>query len=91
MPRWVVIKGGQWFNSRGIQIICNWDSVWDNYINSLNSAGIRLGNSYDINIFVWNKKSRKISAKDTYDALINTQFQFEIRLLNLKLWILHIP
>lgn len=45
MPRWVVIKGGQWFNSRGIQIICNWDSVWDNYINSLNSAGIRLGDS----------------------------------------------
>ena len=72
-PWWSILNGGYWINSKDIGLYEGWADIWDNYINLLNNACIRLGNSKDKITWVWNKYSRHITTKDAYEAIVSNQ------------------
>ena len=46
-PRWSLLKGGYWFDSKDIGLTGIWADLWDRYINTLNFGGIRLRSEDD--------------------------------------------
>ena len=90
-PRWVVLKGGYWLNSKDIGFsfirFQNGIIILIRYL----SIGIKLNDYEDRIVWVWDKKYGDITTKIAYEAIINSISTSDHRWWYRKLWNWTIP
>ena len=61
-----------WFTTDDLDLGGTFKSIWTEYVEGLSGAGIRLTDCPDELVWVYNKKSGSISARNAYDCIVRS-------------------
>ena len=85
-PKWYVLKGVYWLNTRDLGLTSIWVVQGDSSIENLKYVRVQLKTGNDILVWPENKKDGTITAKMAYDYLIRNGNKYGQRWWFKQLW-----
>ena len=75
-----------WFTADDLNLGGTFKLIWTEYVEGLSGAGIRLTDRNDELVWVFNKKSGSISARNTYECIVRSSSPLASNPVNSYLW-----